>query len=211
MQGVLEATTSLLHEVLLVKLHSEEEFIIDLSGAQYGWHETLSLAIDYKIARCGRVMETAPPGMLGKYTDSLRLFRVPEEVGKVSRKLKKEVIKVMNDKVQRLTDQRLQRKEAPLTPSTVLEFLPRLLSVVESAIDDRLNSYKALDMYRLFVHRIFRCAFVQATTSAEHGQTLRETWLTEEEYDPIKDDVDELMKLWMVRVARSSGEGDNEV
>lgn len=55
-------------------------------------------------------------------------------------------------------------------------------------------------MYRLCLRRD---GSVRVTTTAEEGQIYRDIWLTEDEFGPIKDDAEELMKLWAAKVARS--------
>lgn len=118
----------------------------------------------------------------------------------VAHKLKKEAISAMNGKMQEFESQCRQRGDAPLTRATVDEFVSRLLPVAESALDKCFDRYKALGMYRLCLNR---GGSVCATSSAEMGQIYRDIWLTEEEYGPIQDDAEELMKLWAAKVARS--------
>lgn len=122
-----------------------------------------------------------------------------------SYKLKKEVISAINSRAQELENQCRQRGETSLTPSTVGPFLSHLLLIAESAVNECLDHYKALDIYRLCLDRN---GHVRVTTTAEEGQIYQNIWLTEEEYGPIKDNAKELLKLWKEKVARSRRGGD---
>lgn len=131
--GAANAAVTSTHQVFEAELRSGEKFIVDLSCAQYGWHETVSLASDYVVTRCAQALKIGTPGGTCNLSHAFRDFQPPDSVETSSYKLKMEAISAMNGRMQEFESQCRQRGEAPLTRSTVDEFVSRLLPIAESA------------------------------------------------------------------------------
>lgn len=195
------------HETLCATMPSGEHFIIDLSSAQFGWRENLSLVRPFLATRSARMHEAGPRGLTQQMEDLMRMATPSDCIERMGHGLKKEVATIMASEIRGFLS-----SEGFTGPSAVIDMLgmkkvdfdgcvQRLLRVADNAMTRVFENYLARGLYRLCLTRM---ETVRVTNRASDAASYRDIWLTEKEWAPIRNKPDKLLKLWRAKVKKSS-------
>lgn len=187
------------HTVLVTQLRSGESFIIDLSGAQYGYREVLATTEDYTASRAAFQLPAQPRGSGREGEAMLRFTLETDSIAMAADTLKQEISSAVAAQVKAF----LQSKSLA-GASAVARFLSlgqkdfesyraQLFDRTDSAITSVINKYMSQGMYRLCLNDQL-C--VRVTDTRDWGRVYQDLWLNEEEWEPIRNQPEKLLKLW---------------
>lgn len=220
------------HGVLNLRTDSGEAFVLDLSGPQYGWRETLSLTRDYIATRVAKADVEQPRVAHAEKLEKLRAFVWGDLVVTAGYKLKAEVAQVMS-----FTIRKFLHSEGFIGQKEVVNFMRRELTKgshlakqepganVQLAVRAMLKLDKAAfescrsrilsltnaaisDVVNQYASRRLYCLCLDSglnlrvTDNEYWANVYRDLWLTQEEWELIQDKPEELLRRWKGKLAQ---------
>lgn len=200
--GYVMNTVDTEHQVLCIALNSGEKFVLDLSAAQYGWHERLSAVHDFLTTRSMKIKSTGAPGYQHGREDQMRMMTPTDCIERMGHNLKEEVAATMEGKM-RIFLQLEKLTVVQLLDLKKTEFdnrLQQLLDVARATTTCIFDKYKEQNLGRLCITRKGTVRVIQRT---EEARIYAGIWLTDEEWEPIRRKPRKLLDLWEAKVKNS--------
>ncbi|ROW16003.1 hypothetical protein VPNG_02607 [Cytospora leucostoma] len=222
------------HGVLNLRTDSGEAFVLDLSSPQYGWRETLSPTRDYVATRVAKADVEQPRVAHAGKLERLRAINMGDHVVTAGYKLKAEVAQVVlftirnflhsegflgqkgvvnsmwrvlikgSDSAKQEPGANVQlavRAMLKLDKAAFESCRSRILSLTDVAISDVVNQYASRGLYCLCLDSGLN---LRVTDDEYWANVYRGLWLTQEEWEPIRDKPEELLERWNRRLAQVS-------
>ncbi|KAK7749670.1 hypothetical protein SLS53_000249 [Cytospora paraplurivora] len=222
------------HGVLNLRTDSGEAFVLDLSAPQYGWCETLSLTRDYVATRVAKADVEQPRVAHAGKLEKLRAINLGDHVVTAGYKLKAEVAQVVSFTIRKFlhSESFIGKKGvvnfmcrelmkgsdlAKQEPSANVQLAVRamlkldkaafescrskMLSLTDVAISDVVNQYASRRLYCLCLDSGMN---IRVTDDEYWANVYRGLWLTQEEWEPIRDEPEELLTRWNRKLAQVS-------
>ncbi|KAI1497227.1 hypothetical protein F5X99DRAFT_423703 [Biscogniauxia marginata] len=189
----------ILHKVIRVTLHSDEQFVIDLTGQQFGWREVFAPWQPWASRRIAGNLQRHDYGEIDR---GLAYLIAKDNVISNTQGLRQIAVGGLARRLRLLNLPLLKVK----TMSEALGLPEDRFGGAQAAILKL--SKGALDLLALEVSqrnstRLHFDADLAIRAAGGHGDKLKEAWLSKEEYEKHKGDKNRLLAIWRERRARS--------
>ncbi|VUC29213.1 unnamed protein product [Clonostachys rosea] len=192
------------HAILYVKLHSNEDFVVDLTGAQYGWEEKLYTWRDYMRYR-GDFRVGFDLGASRNHTTSLMEPLSPDSIVRsgcdIRRMIAQQVAQKIDDffKAHGTTVNDFMASNSPDIPHLNLELINRANATIDQSIHDLI--------LRSGIGRTcisFRGAYSRpiAVRTEELARRLARVWFTQDEVEACQGQFEALEREMQHRLYR---------
>lgn len=189
------------HRILRVTLPTGEVFAIDFTGAQYGWKETLYSWDTYVKYRVHNVQSVGQLGWGREALDAMLSTFAPDGPERAILTVRKAAMQGLKTQVDALlaSQETGGRKVRPWPDSAFTTAREKLVTEAKAYLHGILRGLKENGIGRLYYNRLY---LHRVTLSAEVASKYESVWLSDEEKDAEKGNVDALKRIWAERVAR---------
>lgn len=195
------------HQVIIVEVSGGRVYAVDITGAQFGWHERLCPWDTYQKHRVGGNVEYKPSGdrstlelICGGAMDD------PHGLNQVWHAIRQRVLKSMIASMQSWKDVQSPpvKDMATFLAKNGADFQSardKLVSEAKAGLYQELAAVKAQGIGRFcpalnWPHLSLRGTRYEVVATEEEARKLDKVWLTEEEYQTRKGNVAALRLLW---------------
>ncbi|KAI0911836.1 hypothetical protein F4823DRAFT_584376 [Ustulina deusta] len=185
------------HRVLRLTLMSDEQYVIDLTAAQFGWKETLAPWTWWAHLRASTVQYEPFKAANGKDLLEIQQSVVEAQQQEARVPLVRSIVKEL---------------ETSLQANPSFHSFDKLLK--SGAEDYKRAEYDIMGMVRQKIYMLVTNEFYKNTyrlwlvgapsygiqIAKEHAKVLKEVWMTGKEYDRLKNEGTDMRKLWSERI-----------
>lgn len=192
------------HCVLRVTVHTGETFAIDFTGAQYGWRTQLYTWNTYIQHRAKTVNGVTPLGTTSLQESAVYSLFAPNSIAAATRAFRTNVIR--DGLVRSLVTYFVQHQTSvmdlfSLPGSPCVRERAQLVDFVKDSIRRRVQELRDQGVGRPYFDRHFESHY---TTTAEEALKYQGVWLSKEQYNANKGNLNALKRLWNKRLGGSS-------